>query len=145
MTPIIAFGLILGLSFFNKLDMNPAQVNVSSVSKCIELRIISEVWSSQVCSLTWRHLSCHDADAQEVQTLGGQHKYLPVERLGWCMWYMLMIVQRSQNKLMYIFIERNMAQWLERGALTMSLPAAWFRIRLGAGFSEKNHVSPLSI
>ena len=43
MTPIIAFGLILGLSFFNKLDMNPAQVNVSSVSKCIELRIISEV------------------------------------------------------------------------------------------------------
>ena len=38
-----------------------------------------------------------------------------------------------------------MAQWLERDALTMMLPAARFRIRLLAGFSEKNHVSPLSI
>ena len=81
MTPIIAFGLILGLSFFNKLDINHAQV--SSVSKCIDLRIISDARSSQVSSLTWRHLSCHDVDAQEVQTLGGgQHKYLLVERLG---------------------------------------------------------------
>ena len=35
-----------------------------------------------------------------------------------------------------------MEQWLERGALTISLPAARFRIRLGARFSEKNHVSP---
>ena len=43
MTLIIAFGLILGLSsFFNKLDINPAQVEVSSVSKCTELRMISE-------------------------------------------------------------------------------------------------------
>ena len=41
---------------------------------------MSEAWPSQVCSLTWRHLSCHDVDAQEA--LGGQHKYLPVERLG---------------------------------------------------------------
>ena len=49
------------------------------------------------------------------------------------------------TKLVYIFIERDMAQWLERDALTMSLPVARFRIRLGAGFSEKNHVSPLSI
>ena len=38
-----------------------------------------------------------------------------------------------------------MAQWLERGTLPMSLPAVRFRIRLGAGFSEKYHVSPLSI
>ena len=38
-----------------------------------------------------------------------------------------------------------MAQWLERGALHMLLPAVWFRIPLGAGFSEKYHVSPLSI
>ena len=57
-----------------------------------------------------------------------------------------MIVQMLQNKLMYIFIERDMAQWLERGALTMSLPAAGFGIRLGAGFSEKNHVfHPLNL
>ena len=38
-----------------------------------------------------------------------------------------------------------MAQWLERGAFPMSLPAVRFRILLGAGFSEKCHVSPLSI
>ena len=38
-----------------------------------------------------------------------------------------------------------MAQWLERRALPMSLPAVRFRIPLGAGFSEKYHVSPLSI
>ena len=38
-----------------------------------------------------------------------------------------------------------MAQWLERGALPMSLPAVRFRIPLGAGFSEKYNVSPLSI
>ena len=38
-----------------------------------------------------------------------------------------------------------MAQWLERGGLPMSLPAVRFRIPLGAGFSEKYHVSPLSI
>ena len=38
-----------------------------------------------------------------------------------------------------------MAQWLERGALPMSLPAVRFRTPLGAGFSEKYHVSPLSI
>ena len=38
-----------------------------------------------------------------------------------------------------------MAQWLERGALPMSLSAVRFRIPLDAGFSEKDHVSPLSI
>ena len=38
-----------------------------------------------------------------------------------------------------------MAQWVERGALPMSLPAVRFRIPLGTGFSEKYHVSPLSI
>ena len=37
-----------------------------------------------------------------------------------------------------------MAQWLDRGALPMSLPAVRFRIPLGAGFSEKYNVSPLS-
>ena len=38
-----------------------------------------------------------------------------------------------------------MAHWLKRVALSMSLPATRFRIPLGAGFSEKYHVSPLSI
>ena len=38
-----------------------------------------------------------------------------------------------------------MAQWLEHGALSMSLSAVRFRIPLGAGFSEKYHVSLLSI
>ena len=38
-----------------------------------------------------------------------------------------------------------MAQWLELVALAMSLPAERFRIPRGAGFSEKYHVSPLSI
>ena len=42
-------------------------------------------------------------------------------------------------------IERDMWQWLERGALPMSLSTAWFRTPLGAGFSEKYHISPLSI
>ena len=40
--------------------------------------------------------------------------------------------------------ERDVAQWLERVAMPMSLPAVGFRIPLGAGFSEKYHVSPLS-
>ena len=43
------------------------------------------------------------------------------------------------------FLERDVAQWLERGALPMSLPAVRFRIPLGPGFSKKNHVSPLSL
>ena len=38
-----------------------------------------------------------------------------------------------------------MAQWLERGALPMSLPVVRFQILRGAAFSEKYHVSPLSI
>ena len=38
-----------------------------------------------------------------------------------------------------------MAQWLERGALPMSLPAVRFRTPLVAGFSEKFHISSLSI
>ena len=41
-------------------------------------------------------------------------------------------------------VERDVAQWLERGALTMSLPAARVGGSLGPGFSEKYHVSPLS-
>ena len=42
--------------------------------------------------------------------------------------------------------DRDVAEWLERGALPMSLPAVRLRILLvGAGFSEKYHVSPLSI
>ena len=36
--------------------------------------------------------------------------------------------------------ERDVAQWLERGALPMSLPAVQFRIPLGVGFSEEYHV-----
>ena len=47
--------------------------------------------------------------------------------------------------LMIFCSERDMAQWLERGALPISLPAVRFRIPLGAEFSEKYHVSPLSI
>ena len=46
---------------------------------------------------------------------------------------------------MICMLERNMAQWLERGALPMSLPAVRFRIPLGVGFSEKYHVFPLQI
>ena len=38
-----------------------------------------------------------------------------------------------------------MAQWLERGALPMSLRAVRFRIPLDAEFSEKYHVSPFLI
>ena len=38
-----------------------------------------------------------------------------------------------------------MAQWLERGALSMSLPVVRFRIQFRAEFSEKYHASPLSI
>ena len=38
-----------------------------------------------------------------------------------------------------------MAQWLERGALPMSLSFVRFRILLDAVFSEIYHVSPLSI
>ena len=41
--------------------------------------------------------------------------------------------------------QRDVAQWLERGALPLSLPAVRFRIQPDAGFSEKYHVSPLSI
>ena len=41
--------------------------------------------------------------------------------------------------------ERDMAQWLERGSLLMSLPDVRFRIPVGAGFSEKSLISPLSI
>ena len=33
-------------------------------------------------------------------------------------------------------LERDMAQWLERSALPMSLPVVWFRIPLGAGFQR---------
>ena len=42
-------------------------------------------------------------------------------------------------------LERDMAQWLEHGALSMSLPAERFRVPLGAEFSDKYHVSPLSM
>ena len=37
----------------------------------------------------------------------------------------------------YFFTERDMAQWIERGTLSMSLPAVRFQIPLGAGFSDK--------
>ena len=40
---------------------------------------------------------------------------------------------------------RDVIQWLERGDLSMSLPAVRFRIPLDAGFSEKYHVFPLSM
>ena len=43
------------------------------------------------------------------------------------------------------FGQRDMAQWLERGALPMSLPVVRFRIPLGAGFSEKYNVYRLLI
>ena len=51
----------------------------------------------------------------------------------------------NDDLLLVMDVERDVAQWLERGALPMSLPAVRFRIPLGAGFSEKYHVSPLSI
>ena len=41
--------------------------------------------------------------------------------------------------------ERDVAQWLERGALPMSLPAVRLRTPLVAGFLDKSDVSPLSI
>ena len=41
--------------------------------------------------------------------------------------------------------KRNVAQWLERDSLPMSLPVVRLRTRLGAGFSGKFHVSPLSM
>ena len=41
--------------------------------------------------------------------------------------------------------KRDVAQWLERDGLPMSLPVVRFRTRLGAGFLEKCHVSPLSM
>ena len=44
-----------------------------------------------------------------------------------------------------ICLERDVTQWLERGALPMSLPAVRFGIPLGAEFSDKYHVSPPSI
>ena len=42
-------------------------------------------------------------------------------------------------------LRREMARWLERGTLLMSLPAVRFRTPLGARFSEKYRVSPISI
>ena len=36
-------------------------------------------------------------------------------------------------------------QWLERGALPVSLPAVRLRTPLGAGFLAKHHVCPISI
>ena len=42
-------------------------------------------------------------------------------------------------------LERDMTQWLERGALSMSLPAVRFRIPLGVGFLGICHVSSLAI
>ena len=45
----------------------------------------------------------------------------------------------------HLRLERDMAQWLEHEALSMSLPTDRFRIMLGAGFSKKYIVSPLLI
>ena len=42
-------------------------------------------------------------------------------------------------------LERDIAQWLKRGTLSMSLPSVWFCVPLCAGFSDKYHISPLSI
>ena len=56
------------------------------------------------------------------------------------LWGASVVTERQRTPL-----ERDMAQWLELGALPMSLPAVRFRIPLGAEFSEKYHVSPLSI
>ena len=60
-------------------------------------------------------------------------------------WLMMVNTFHNNNSTMCDCLERDVAQWLERGALSMSLPAVRFRIPLGAGFSEKYHVSPLSI
>ena len=35
---------------------------------------------------------------------------------------------------MILYVERDIARWLERGALLMSLPVVRFRIPFGAGF-----------
>ena len=51
----------------------------------------------------------------------------------------------SSHFLLSVVLERDMAQWIERGALPMSLPAVRFRIPLSAGFSKKYHFSLLSI
>ena len=68
---------------------------------------------------------------------------------GIYMLYILDILSKGSKHrnvlLIVLLIERDMAQWLERGALPMSLPAVRFRIPLGAEFSEKYNVSPLSI
>ena len=44
-----------------------------------------------------------------------------------------------------LLLEKDMAQWLEDGALSISLPAVRFQIPLCAGFSEKYHISPILI
>ena len=42
-------------------------------------------------------------------------------------------------------LERDVAQWLERVSLPMSLPVGQLRVPLGAGFQRKCHVSPLLV
>ena len=54
-------------------------------------------------------------------------------------------IPQHYDRPMHYSLERDVAQWLERGALPMSLPTVRFRIPLGGGLSEKYHVSPLSI
>ena len=44
----------------------------------------------------------------------------------------------------HVFAERDVAQWLKCGALSMSLPAARVRGSPGARFSEKYYISPPS-
>ena len=51
----------------------------------------------------------------------------------------------SNTSQSYKTIERDVEQWLGRGAMPMSLPVVRFRILLDAGYSEKYLVSPLSI
>ena len=46
---------------------------------------------------------------------------------------------------MRVNIKRYMAQWLERGALPISLPNVRFRVPLGAGLSEKYNSLPLNL
>ena len=50
--------------------------------------------------------------------------------------------QQPNDSCVPLFLERDTTQWLDRAALSMSLPAVRFRISLGAGFSKKYHVSP---
>ena len=59
--------------------------------------------------------------------------------------FQILLHHAHQLGIEVMLTERDMAQWLEPGALSMSLPAMRFRIPLREGFSEKYHVTPLSM